>query len=170
MNANKVSKEVYKEDLALLTNAIKAHYDSINNVVIPEYARNILELKMDTLFYGKDNKIVFLTVLKEENKYAEKGISFTGECYIAYKKNKIENLYRLKYSSGSSESLAEVSEMIRKIYLREMDYIEGKYNINDTRFWNSRVWEEAEEMKEKRKRFEETKKNNPENVYDPNDR
>ena len=58
--------------------------------------------------------------------------------------------------------------MIRKDYLRKMNYIEGEYNINDTRFWDSYLWEEAKEMREKMKRFEEMKKTHPENVYDPN--
>ena len=49
-----------------------------------------------------------------------------------------------------------------------MNYIEGEYNINDTRFWDSYLWEEAKEMREKMKRFEEMKKTHPENVYDPN--
>ncbi|HAD80458.1 MAG TPA: hypothetical protein DCF99_15310 [Flavobacteriaceae bacterium] len=169
-NTNKVPKEVYNEDLVLLTDAIKAHYDSINSVVNPRSVSKILDTKIDTIFYGNDNKIVFLVLLKKENEYAEKGIQYAGECYIAYKREKTENLYQLKYSSTSAESLKEVSEMIRKTYLGEMNYIEGEYNINDTRFWDSRVWEEAKEMKEKRKSIEEMKKTHPENVYDPNDR
>lgn len=170
MNTNKVPKEVYNEDLILLTNAVKTHYDSINSVVNPRYVTKLLGAKIDTVFYGNDNKIVFLALLTKENEYAEKGIQYAGECYIAYKKNKIESLYQLKYSSTSTKSLEEVSEMIRKIYLGEMNYIEGKYNINDSRFWDSPVWEEAKEMREKRNYVEELKKTNPENVYDPNDR
>lgn len=170
INTNKVSKEVYEKDLSLLTDAIKVYYDSINSVVNPSYVTELLGAKIDTVFYGNDDKIVLLAILTKKNEYAEKDIQYAGECYIAYKKNKIESLYQLKYSSTSTESLEEVSEMIRRIYLREMNYIEGKYNINDTRFWDSRVWEEAKEMKEKRKSFEEMKKTHPENVYDPNDR
>lgn len=170
INTNKVTKEVYEKDLLLLTDAIKVYYDSINSVVNSRNVNELLNAKIDTVFYGNDDKIVFLALLTKKNEYAEKGIQYAGECYIANKKNKIENLYQLKYSSTSSESLEEVSEMIRKIYLREMKDIEGKYNINDTRFWSSDVWEEAKEMKEEMKSFEEMKKTHPENVYDPNDR
>lgn len=169
INTNKVSKEVYEKDLSLLTDAIKVYYDSINNVVNPSYVTELLGAKIDTIFYGNDDKIVLLAILTKKNEYAEKDIQYVGECYIAYKRNKIEILYQLKYSSTSTESLEEVSEMIRTIYLSEMNYIEGKYNINDTRFWDSSVWEEAKEMIEKRKSFEEMKKTHPENVYDPND-
>lgn len=170
MNTNKVPKEVYNEDLALLTDAIKAHYDSINRVVNPRYVTKLLDAKIDTVFYGNDNKIVFLTLLTKENEYAEKGIQYAGECYIAYKKNKVEGLYQLTNSVTATSSINKVSEMIRRIYLREMNYFDGDYNINDTRFWDSRVWEEAKEMREKRKYVEELKKTHPENVYDPNDR
>lgn len=170
INTNKVSKEVYEKDLSLLSDAIKVYYDSINNVVNPRYVTELLGAKIDTVFYGNDDKIVLLTILTKKNEYAEKDIQYAGECYIAYKRNKIEILYQLKYSSTSTESLEKASEMIRRIYLREMNYIDGEYNINDTRFWDSRVWEVAKEMKEKRKSFEEMKKTHPENVYDPNDR
>jgi hypothetical protein len=170
INTNKVSKEVYEKDLSLLSDAIKVYYDSINNVVNPRYLNGLLGAKIDTVFYGNDDKIVLLAILTKKNEYAEKDIQYAGECYIAYKRNKIEILNQLKYSSTSTESLEKASEMIRRIYLREMNYIDGEYNINDTRFWDSRVWEEAKEMKEKRKSFEEMKKTHPENVYDPYDR
>lgn len=165
-----IQKELYKKDLRLLGNVIEVHYDSINNSVNPHHVTKILDIKIDTIFYGDDNKIVFLALLTKKNEYAKKGIQYAGECYIAYKKNEIENLYQLKYSSTSTTSLKEVSQMIRENYLQEMNYIEGRYNINDTRFWNSNVWREAKEMKENRKNFEEIKKNNPSNVYDPNER
>lgn len=170
INANKVSKEIYKKDLSLLTDALKVYYDSINNVVNPRYVTELLGVKIDTVFYGNDNKIVLLAILTTKNEYAEKGMLYEGECYIAYKRNNIDFFDRLKYSSTSTESLEKASEMIRRIYLGEMNNIEGKYNINDTRFWDSSVWQEAKEMKEKRKSFEEMKKTHPENVYDPNDR
>jgi len=139
INNNKVAKETYENDLVLLTDAIKAHYDSINSVINPSSVNKLLVVKIDTVFYSNDNKIVFLGLLTRENEHSEKGIQYAGECFIAYKKDNVENLYKLKYSSTSTKSLEEVSEMIRMIYLREMNYIEGKYNINDNRFWESRV-------------------------------
>ena len=169
-NTFKISKQVYEKDLELLTDALKFHYDSINSVANPRYVTNIISIRIDTVFYGYDNKIVFLALLTKKNDYAEKGVQYAGECYIAYKRSRIESLYQLKYSSTSTKSLEEVSEMIRKIYLGEMNYIEGRQNINDTRFWNSSVWEDAKEMSEKRRYIEEMKKAHPENVYDPNDR
>jgi len=170
INVNKVKKDVYKKDLSLLTVAIKVYYDSINSVLNPRYVTTLLGAKIDTVFYGNNGKIVFLALLTKKNEYAEKGMQYEGECYIAYKRNNIEFFDKLKYSSTSIESLEKASEMIRRIYLGEMNNIEGKYNINDTRFWDSRVWQEAKEMKEGRKSFEEMKKTHPENVYDPNDR
>ena len=167
INTYKVSKEVYERDLSLLADAIKVHYDSINNVVNPNCVTKVLAIKIDTVFYGNDNKIVFLALLTKENKYAENGIQYAGECYIGQKKDTIKELYQLTNSATATSSIDKVSEMIKRIYLREMNYIRGKYNINDTRFWDSRVWAEAKEMKEKRKSFEEVKKTHPENVYDP---
>ena len=168
MNSNKIPKEVYNEDLGLLKDALKAHYDSINSIVNPRYVTKLLGAKIDTVFHGNDNKIVFLALVTKENEFAEKGIQYAGECYIAYKKNNIKSLYQLKYSSTSIESLEDVSELTRKLYLVEMNHKKDVYNINDTRFWDSYVWEEAKEMRKKRKSFEEMKKTHPENVYDPN--
>lgn len=170
MNINKVSKDIYRKDLYSLADALKFHYDSINSVVNTRNVTKLLNVKIDTIFYNNDNKIVFLAVLTKENDYAKKGIQYSGECYIGYKKSNIEDIYQLKYSSTSTKSLKEVSEMIRKTYLVEMNYIKGRHNINDTRFWDSYVWQEAKEMREKGRNFEEMKKNHPENVYNPNDR
>lgn len=44
---------------------------------------------------------------------------------------------------------------------------EYAYNINDVRFWDSRIWRKIEEEKIKRREFEEEKKKHPENVYEP---
>ena len=167
MNVNKVSKNLYKRDSILLTNVLKSRYDSINNSV----STHILSLKIDTIFYGNDNKIAFLAALSKENKYAEKGVQYAGECYIAQiDKSSIKNISQLTDAATTTSSLTKVSEMIRRIYLREMNYVEGKYNINDNRFWDSYVWQEAEEKRKKREYLEEMKKNHPENVYDPNDK
>jgi hypothetical protein len=50
---------------------------------------------------------------------------------------------KLKYSSTSDEvdGFLRVQKSIREIYLREMEFIDGRFNINDDRFWKSKVWD-----------------------------
>src|SRR3979409_2331538 len=42
-----------------------------------------------------------------------------------------------------------------------------KFNLNDTRFWTSSVWQKIEDDKIKKKEFDEEKVKHPENIYEP---
>lgn len=170
-NRNKINKTEYGTDLSLFASALKSRNDSIHIIRNPNDISDLLDIKIDTIFYGSNNnKVVFLALLTKKNENSTSGRQYIGECYIAYKNDGIKDFYQLKYSSTSTNSLNEVSGMIRKIYLKEMNNNLGEYNIDDNRFWKSNIWVEALNMEKKRKDFEEMKKNNPENVYDPNDR
>lgn len=125
---------------------IKTRRDSIRKTTTQLESRT-LEVYIDTIFYNPNDKIVFLSITKKENQYAmnEAGISYSGECYIGIKdagSKSIKILDELKYSSSSSEidGFNRVQKSIRNIYLTEMEFIDGRFNINDNRFWNSKVW------------------------------
>ncbi|MFC7357070.1 hypothetical protein ACFQO1_05185 [Jejudonia soesokkakensis] len=148
MNEYGIEQSEYKADKKQLSNLTKLRRDSIRlSSATPE--GKSLEVYIDTIFYNSDNKIVFLSITKKENKYAmnDDGISYSGECYIGIKEaesKKIKIYDRLKYSSTSDEldGFDRVQKSIRKIYLTEMEFIDGRFNINDNRFWTSKVWSE----------------------------
>ncbi|QMU63340.1 MAG: hypothetical protein GKR88_02965 [Flavobacteriaceae bacterium] len=178
LNKNEVSKGKYKEDVKNLKELTLHFLDSIGNVTKPKSKVSNLETSIDTIFYGNDNKIVFLAITKMFNPYVklktgeeyQDGIDYDGGCFIGKKDSvngNIKIIYRVKYSVGSDESdgYLRVKNKLGEIYFREMEYIDGRYNINDMRFWDSKVWEEAEIMKQKWKSYEEMKKKNPKNVY-----
>lgn len=173
LNSNRVTTKKYNKDKVSIRNAIYSLYDSINVTKTPVQKTNVLDVKIDTIFYSSDNnRLAFLVLLDKENEYIKPvepnkiGIQYAGECYIAKRINdEIRILDRLKYSVTSKESRKKVKSMIQIFYLKEMNFIESKYNINDIRFWDSNVWIQADLMKKKRENFEEAKKENPNNVH-----
>ena len=142
----KIEQSEYQADKKQLADLTKLRRDSVRtSSKTPE--GKTLEIYIDTVFYNKDNKIVFLSISKKENRFSTNadGISYSGECYIGTKDSeskKIKILDRLKYSSTSDENdgFEKVQKSNRKIYLTEMEFIDGRFNINDNRFWTSNVW------------------------------
>lgn len=149
LNKYRIEQAEYNSDKNSLADLTKSKRDSIRkSSATPD--EKALEVYIDTIFYNPDNnKIVFLSITKKENQYAVNydGISYSGECYIAIKdteSKKIKILDRLKYSSTSDEKdgFEKVQESNRNIYLKEMKFIDGRFNINDNRFWTSKIWNE----------------------------
>ena len=154
LNKNNISINSYKDDIRHLAGATIKYNDSVNKFRKPKPKSEILNVEIDTVFYGPKGKLTFLSIFKRRNPYVqslkmkgnEEGIEFKGRCYLAVKdtvSNNIQIVKKLKYSAGSNEldAYKRVKNKLREIYLREMDYIDGRYNINDTRFWNSNVWD-----------------------------
>lgn len=146
LNKYGIEKAEYQSDKKNLSNLTKSRRDSLRkSSATPE--GKTLEVYIDTIFYNLNGKIVFLSITKKENQYAmnDAGISYFGECYIGIKNAKSKNikiLDELKYGSTSSEidGFGKVQKSIRNIYLTEMEFIDGRFNINDDRFWKSKVW------------------------------
>lgn len=146
LNDFQIDEMEYQSDLKQLEQLTWKRFDSIRNTYKTPKGESI-EIYIDTVFYSKDDKVVFLSILKQENPYAynnNEGISYIGNCFIASKKSKsIRILNKLKYSSTSDEvdGFVRVQKSIREIYLREMEFLDGRFNINDDRFWKSKIWE-----------------------------
>lgn len=153
LNQNKVSEEVYFKDKRILKKAVITYMDSVNMIRKPKPKSKILSITIDSVFYNSNNKIVLLAIFKRHNPYVQllnkpeyqNGIDYKGKCFIATKdtiNGSIKIIDRLKYSTGSKESdgYQRVKNKLREIYFQEMNYIDKKYNINDTRFWSSKVW------------------------------
>ena len=82
-----------------------------------------------------------------ENQFAmnKDKISYSGESYIGFKEKKSDEKIitdRLKYGSSSDETdgFKRVKKSLRNTYPQELEYIDGRFNINDNRFWTSQVW------------------------------
>ena len=146
LNKYGIEKAEYQSDKKILSDLTKSRRDSLRkSSATPE--GKILEVYIDTIFYNPNDKIVFLSITKKENQYAmnDAGISYSGECYIGIKNAEsktIKILDRLKYSSTSDEidGFNRVKKSNRNIYLTEMEFIDNRFNINDNRFWTSKVW------------------------------
>jgi hypothetical protein len=146
LNQNIVSQETYLKDVNTLKKVLVSYIDSTNAIRKPKPKSKILSIEIDTIFYGSEGKISFLYLTKNENPYVvnnKDSIQFVGGCFIALKNkknNSIEIVDKLKYKVTTSEMPNKISRDLRMMYLREIGYIEGKYNINDNRFWDSDVW------------------------------
>lgn len=145
LNKNRVSQEIYSNDKNTLRDAVASYIDSTNEARKPKPKSKILSIEIDTIFYGSNNKMALLYISKNKNPYVvenKDSIQFIGGCLIALKdqNNSIKIVDKLKYITTTSEIPNKISRDLRLMYLREMGYIEGKYNINDNRFWESNVW------------------------------
>jgi len=143
-----VSSENYRNDTIQIKNKLLEFYKLKNKIYYdkPNYQRKILNIKVDTLIYGKDNKFASLILIDEVNKYAknDKHISYAGECVIGKKKNDtiiLINILTLKTFSSKNRSLAKKG--LVNNYLKGKLNIKENYNINDVRFWDSKVWQDS---------------------------
>jgi len=146
-----VSSNIYTKDTIMLKKEVLAFYNLKNKIYAksPNYQRKILDIRIDTLIYGKDNKFVALILIDDYNKYIHmsdsiaRHISFAGECVIGKKENNLlylSNILVLKTFSSKKRELARKG--LRNNYFRNISNKRGIYNINDVRFWNSKVWED----------------------------
>lgn len=146
LNQNKVLKQNYTKDVTILRKTVGFYIDSTRATRSPKSKSKLLSVEIDTIFYGSEGKIAFLYLSKNKNPYVtnnKDSIQFEGGCFIALKEkknNSIKLIDKLKYGVTTSEIPNKISEDLRTMYLREMNYIEGRYNINDMRFWESDVW------------------------------
>ncbi len=146
----------YQRDVKKLTALTQSWLDSIRIVKEKKgvYSSKTLEVVIDTIFYGTNNKIAYLVVNKSKNKYAKtqdlknkEGIQYNGECFIG-ERDSVHKTFiiskNLKYSVSSSDmdGYEYVLKTLREMYFREIGYIDKRYNINDIRFWDSDVWKQ----------------------------
>ena len=146
-NKSTVQKNVYVNDVESIKAVLASYLDSLDVTRKPKPKSKLLSIEIDTIFYGPKEKITFLYLSKKKNPYVinnKDSLQFIGGCIIAKKINKdnsIKIIDELKYKITTSEMSNNISRELRTMYLREMGYIKGRYNINDNRFWESKVWE-----------------------------
>ncbi|WP_340064450.1 hypothetical protein [Ascidiimonas aurantiaca] len=146
-NNSSIQKDIYANDVKSIKAALASYIDSVDATRKTKPKSKILSIEIDTIFYGPKDKITFLYLSKKKNPYVinnKDSLQYVGGCFIAKKINKdnsIKIIDELKYKITTSEIPNNMSRDLRIMYLREMGYIKGKYNINDNRFWESEVWE-----------------------------
>ena len=149
LNSNKIDSKIYKNNRMTFKKSSLSYLDSLNNSKTPKPKSDILNINIDTVFYGPNGKVAILYILKKTNPYVELvnqdnegGIQYSGGCLIGQKngENSFEIFKKLKYNVTSVENKKVVSNKLRIIYLRELGLMDNRYNINDIRFWDSNVW------------------------------
>ena len=171
LNMVVVPPDVYSHDTIQLKKEILAFYDLENKIwkKYPNYQRRILALQIDTLIYGKDHKFAALALFDDYNEYVTMDnpddipTSYAGECFIGKKEKdtlRITNRLKLR-TSGTKRRAAR--KLLRDRYLRLIPNNKGVYNINDIRFWDSKVWKEK--LVEKTKHFYEMQQDSTIETY-----
>jgi hypothetical protein len=137
------------------------------------------EIVIDTIVYSPSfDKLAVLVITKNPTSRQlepakAKHFYYNGTSYLGVREGDTISLSWLGPHFTNSMDKGELSEDLREACFRTFvskDTTEKyayKYNLNDTRFWKSSVWQKIEENKLKQKEFEEEKVKNPENVYEP---
>jgi hypothetical protein len=137
------------------------------------------EIIIDTIVYSPDfNKLGILILTKNPTSRQLEPIKgddyyFNATAYLGIREKDTLSLSWLGPNFSNSTDIGELSNDIRQACFRTFvskDTTEKyayKFNLNDTRFWTSSVWQRIEADKIKREEFEEEKIKHPENIYEP---
>ena len=140
------------------------------------------DIIIDTIIYSPDlAKLGILILTKNPTSRQllptkEKDYYYNATAYLCVRQQDSLSLTWLGPSFTNSTDKSELSKDIRKACFRTFvskDTTEKyayKYNLNDSRFWTSSVWQKIEEDKVKKKEFDEEKIKHPENIYEPPER
>ena len=160
-----------------IRNHLLIHQSPFEN---PEYFDSTIVI-VDTILYDNNFDKFMAIVILQNPTYRQIASAggylwyFDGYGYVGTRKNDSLELYDIEYSVYYNfHNQSEISIALRTEFFRRLFYIKDsnnqsryKYNVNDTRFWNGPIWEEVEQRKEARRRFEILKKTHPEDVSEP---
>jgi hypothetical protein len=163
------------EVIRQLKNLLLNHKGSFHS---PDYF-DYTELIIDSLLYSPDlNKLAVFVIAKNPTYRqllpdSQHPWYYNATSYLGVRQNDTVCLSLLGPNFTNYIDKEEVSDDIRetcfRLFISEdtTGRYTCKYNLNDVRFWDSPIWEEMEEQKERVKKFEEEKRMHPENVYEP---
>ncbi len=172
-------KEDYNKDEVKILNRLqyflKYHQQSFYTKVYFDST----QLIVDTLIYSGDlNKLAVFVITKNptyRQAIQNNGYDwyYDGYCYLGIKEKDTIYLSWINPGFGHSYDKQNISNKLKTYYFRLFaarkdtngQYKYG-YNLNDTRFWNCRIWNEINEDILRQKKIEEEKKNHPENIYE----
>ena len=137
------------------------------------------DIIIDTIVYSPDfTKMGILVITKNPTSrqlmpIKDNDYYYNATAYLCVKFQDTLNLTWVGPSFTNSKDKSEISKDIREACFRifasknTTDIPYYKYNLNDSRFWTSSVWQKIEEDRVKRNEFEKEKINHPENIYEP---
>lgn len=131
------------------------------------------QLIIDSIIYSPDlNRLAVFIITK--NPTSRQSIPdkknywyYDATCYLGVKENDTISLSWEGPNFSNSTNQQKLSGIIRKSYFTEFadndtsQTSTSKYNLNDTRFWNSFIWKKTEGEKIKEREFEKGKKEHP---------
>lgn len=135
------------------------------------------EIIIDTIVYSTGfDKMAILLMIKNptyRQLAPEKNYQwyYDATCYLGVRNKDSIELSWVGPNFTNSPSRQKTSKILRttcfRIFATKDTTDAYAYNINDIRFWSSSIWNEIEEKKLNRRKFEEEKMKHPENVYEP---
>ena len=179
LNKTVNKKEDYTKDSLALSTKLKdlllQHQDFFYS---KEYFEGT-DIIIDTIIYSPDfDKLAILILTK--NPTARQLMPdkngdyyYNATCYLGVRQKDTISLSYVGPDFTNSVDKRKQSNYIRQACFRlfvssdTTKKYSYKYNLNDTRFWTSSVWQKIEEDKIKKAAFEEEKAKHPENVYEP---
>lgn len=179
LNKTSNKKGDYAKDSALISQELKQFLLRHEDFFYSKEYFDGTDIIIDTIVYSPDlNKVGILIITKNPTsrqlmptKNAE--YYYNATAYLGIRQNDTLELSWLGPSFTNSIDKQELSNHVRETYFRAFVSKDTtakyayKYNLNDTRFWTSSIWQKIEEEKIKRKEFEEEKSKHPENIYEP---
>jgi hypothetical protein len=152
LNHSVPPKEVYSRDTAVirenLRQALYARVDFFKNSAYTDSTRILI----DTIIYNNDftKLVVFVMTQNPTSRQLMPDPSsdyyFDGTSYMGIRKKNIV-LEHLGPNFTNSNSRPKLSEMMRESYFTDFASDDSTlkyptpYNVNDTRFWNTSIWE-----------------------------
>jgi hypothetical protein len=137
---------------------------------------NETKIIIDSILHSPDlNRLAVFVITKSptlnQSIPKEYDYFYDDTCYLGQRQKDTIFLNWIGPVFTNSSSYQNVSNDIREACFRTFitkdtnDVYE--YNLDDIRFWNSRIWKQVNEEKQRKEEFEKEKKEHPERVYEP---
>lgn len=169
----KTNNPIYERDKKLILKNIKVLVNHHIGFFVSKEYNDSTQIIIDTVVYSPDFK-KFATLIITKNSTSQQLMPnseewyYNATCFLGTKKNDTLSLYWYGPNFTNSNNPSYLSETIRKKCFEDLQNSkEERYNINDNRFWDSKVWKQKELQDSLQIFLNEEKKNHPENVFEP---
>jgi hypothetical protein len=180
LNHTKIGKESYSKDSVRIVfkmeEFIKKHEESFYS---KEYY-DATKIRIDTILYSPDFKKLAVFVISKNPIYKqlmpnkEYKWYYDGSCYIGNRENDKININWIGPLYTNYYDINSLSKIIREDFFKkhasdtDNNGNENIYNLDDTRYWDKSLdWQNLEQRRKSEKEFEEEKRKNPKNIYEP---
>jgi hypothetical protein len=180
VNYTKIDKENYSRDsvniVLQMKDYVKDHKESLYS---KEYCDST-QFSVDTILYSPNFKKLAVFVIAKNPTHKqlipdkEYKWYYDGSCYIGNKENKKININWIGPLYTNYYNINSLSNIIREYFFlkynsdTDINGNKNMYNLDDIRYWDKSIdWKNLEQRRKSEKEFEEEKKKNPKNVYEP---